>query len=156
MVARTPSPWIASSHGGGSPGVECVLWVEELKSVTRVQPSFSCCMEVQHHATNPLWSGYTSKGKWKCCKSEIQRRRGAHYTVYYIHMSFHTQQVRCDMSYGLEMCSSFKAGTARGGYAEFSVLSVVIEVTSCVQFHFNNTRTWFALSLNRMQREGDV
>jgi hypothetical protein len=42
------------------------------------------------------------------------------------------------MSYGLQMSSSFAAGTAGGRYAELSVSSAVTELTLCDEFHFNN------------------
>jgi hypothetical protein len=96
--------------------VGCVLGLVELKSVTRVQPSYSWCTEVQHQGTTPLWSGLDVREILECCISytartskDIQRRRGVHYA------SFHAQQVRWDMSYGFEMCSNFTAGRAVRG-----------------------------------------
>jgi hypothetical protein len=51
--------------------------------VSAVAWKFSITLQVHYEV------GYTSKGKWKCCKSEIpgtskgiQRRRGAHYILY--------------------------------------------------------------------------
>jgi hypothetical protein len=42
------------------------------------------------------------------------------------------------MSYGLEICSSFAAGTEDEEYLELSVPSAVADLTSSVEFYFNN------------------
>jgi hypothetical protein len=72
------------------------------------------------------------------------------------------QFVWWDMSYGLEMCSSFPARTVGWGQVDLNVASAVIESTSCVKFHFNNISLFIIMSviftvvfvsMNRMQGE---
>jgi hypothetical protein len=60
------------------------------------------------------------------------------------------------MSYGLEMCSRFAAGTEVGWLEELSVSSALAVLTSSVEFCFNNIGLFLIRALAFVHRRARV